>query len=94
MAGIGYIIEVAGSPGGRAKEDPLRIVVERIEVPQGDLMGYGIGTTDDGTVEVIFWGPAPMMSFMKGIVEDPDTETVIAEVPEGAVIAAREKRAR
>jgi hypothetical protein len=34
----------------------MKVIVERILVPMGSTVGFGIGTTDDGSVAVLFAG--------------------------------------
>lgn len=70
----------------------MEIRVEQILVPAGSSVGYGVGTTDDGTVEVIFAGDHRAMVLMWQALDEGSE--VVAEVPEWAVLAKREKRAR
>jgi hypothetical protein len=92
MAAIGYIIDGPGSPGEGGKEEPVEIRVERVFVPAGSTVGYGFGTTDDGTVEVIFGGDARMMVLMFEALAEGNE--VVADLPEWAVLAQREKGSR
>ena len=76
---------VPGSPGGRGKENPMRVQVERVVIPFGSTIGFGFGRTDDGTVHVAFVGDARRMYGLGEEISEAD-EPVVVEVPEGAIV--------
>lgn len=68
----------------------MKVMVEEIIVPAGSSLGFGRGTTDDGSVEVIFAGDhRAMRDLAMSLIDVPPPAEV--EVPESAVIAMREK---
>lgn len=71
----------------------MRVSVEQVVIPEGETIGFGFGTTDDGTVEVIFAGDhGAMRTLGEAIAESP--EPIPVDIPEWAVLALREKRLR
>lgn len=71
----------------------MRIDTEQVSIPAGSTIGYGFGTTDDGTVEVIFTGDHRAMRALGEMIAELEAP-IPAEVPDWAVIAMREKRLR
>lgn len=65
------------------------VTVQRVMVPQGSTVGFGLGTTDDGSVEVIFAGDHRLMSELRNAVA-AGFEPVVADVPEWAILARHE----
>ena len=61
------------------------IKVERVFTPNGVPMGVGIGTTDDGTVGVIFIGERRLMAELRDGLANGLTP-IVHDVPEWAII--------
>lgn len=66
------------------------IKVERVFVPPGSTVGIAYGSTDDGTVEVIFAGDHRLMRDL-GVAVAAGFEPIVADVPEWAILARHER---
>lgn len=71
----------------------MKVQVEQVAIPDGSTIGFGMGTTDGGTVEVLFGGDhRAMQELGEAIAESP--EPIEVDIPDWAVLAFREKRLR
>jgi hypothetical protein len=65
------------------------IKVERVIVPPMSTVGLGFGTTDDGTVGVIFAGDHRLMRELGDAIVAGETP-IVADVPEWAILGRTE----
>lgn len=65
------------------------VTVQRVFIPQNSTVGLGFGTTDDGTVEVIFAGDHRLMEHLREAVA-AGFEPIVADVPEWAILGRHE----
>ena len=65
------------------------VTVQRVFIPRASTVGLGFGTTDDGTVEIIFAGDHRLMSELRDAVA-AGFEPIVADVPEWAILARHE----
>ena len=67
----------------------MQIQVDRIVVPVGSTVGYGMGRTDDGTVAVLFAGDHRAMAAIGEAISESD-EPIVVDVPEWAILDRQE----
>lgn len=65
------------------------IKVERVAIPPMSTVGLGFGTTDDGTVAVIFAGDHRLMREIGEAIAAGE-EPIVADVPEWAILGRTE----
>lgn len=65
------------------------VKVERVVIPPMSTVGLGFGTTDDGTVAVIFAGDHRLMRDLGEAIAN-GFEPIVADVPEWAILGRTE----